>query len=88
MTLASQHPKRSAASNCRNSKDVQAMIKEEVAAVAKHGEIGNGRVRTTNSAVSEKSDTATYILRRLKRDARTLRGSGCSRIPLQLKIFS
>lgn len=54
---------------CRNAPDVQAMIRGELAAVAKHGEIGGGHTRVANgNSASGGGNEATYAIRRLKRD--------------------
>lgn len=52
---------------CKEAPDVQAMIRAEVGAAAEHG--ANQHYDGVRNAKSSKSsDTATYLLRRLKRD--------------------
>lgn len=55
---------------CRKHREVQKLILDEVQPVAGHGEIGGGHTRGDNvtSAPRKRGNSATYTLRRLKRD--------------------
>lgn len=50
-------------------KDVARRLRAEMPAMPAHGEVGNGRVDNVNSTPSEGGNSATYLARRLKRDA-------------------
>jgi hypothetical protein len=52
---------------CYKHEDVQQLIKGEVGALPKHGEIGRGRVDNINPK-TRGGTSPTYLLRRLKRD--------------------